>query len=180
MKSVVAPAVRLLRHETRLTSVAVPAFARPISFERPKSLPAIRLSTRCFTSQLPKRLEVHQPSTIPHDEPVTAPQRELPLSCPGCGAPTQQALPEAAGYYTPTRSAVKKYLNPGLGKPTARDEDVAFSKALENASPEVLKQLGLENESLGKARSCNLAMAALTKNSETEDCCGSRVPYSHL
>ncbi|KAL2408276.1 hypothetical protein ABEF93_000546 [Exophiala dermatitidis] len=35
---------------------------------------------------------------------------QLPVSCPGCGALTQDVAPGEAGYYTRTRNTVKKYL----------------------------------------------------------------------
>ena len=67
----------------------------------------------------------------------------LPLSCPGCGAPTQTVLPAEAGFYTPTRSAVKKYLYP-KDETTTKEESI-LSSAVNSVSPELRKHLGLDS-----------------------------------
>jgi len=73
--------------------------------------------------------------------------RELPRSCPGCGALTQNVDAAEAGFYSITRSAVKKYLQPQSQLGSKKEEDRIFESAIRNVSPEVRLQLGLDHES---------------------------------
>ena len=50
----------------------------------------------------------HQLLSAPENESTHS--IKLPLTCPGCGAFSQQAVPEEAGHYTWSRKAVKGYL----------------------------------------------------------------------
>src|SRR5215469_12131713 len=63
-----------------------------------------------WESRLPRTGASKDTTLVSESTAPTTPR--LPLSCPGCGAPTQIVLPAEAGFYTPTRSAVKKYLYP--------------------------------------------------------------------
>jgi hypothetical protein len=47
---------------------------------------------------------------------LNPPIKPLPLSCPGCGAPTQTVLPNEPGFYTPTRKGLQKHLKPAKEK----------------------------------------------------------------
>ncbi|KAI5197507.1 hypothetical protein E4T39_07262 [Aureobasidium subglaciale] len=66
--------------------------------------------------------------------------RKLPLSCPGCGAPSQTVAPEEAGFYTLSRSAVKKFV-----QDDTRQEDLIFQATLDKVDNKVLQELGLNN-----------------------------------
>jgi hypothetical protein len=110
----------------------------PISFKRSISAAACR------------RLQVEVQSA--HD--VTPPigvvrrdHRQLPLACPGCGALTQSVHPHEAGYYSTSRAAVKKYLNPSPAQSSQgpREEDEIVRNALVNVSSELRAQLGMDN-----------------------------------
>lgn len=110
--------------------------ASPISFARTIS------TTRCQ--------HLHQESPVSRDrshplEAVSHTSRDLPRSCPGCGAPTQTINTGDAGFYTPERNAVRKYLNPGQ-EPLKEElvEDAVFKAAMENAPEALREQLGLE------------------------------------
>ncbi|KAI5204299.1 hypothetical protein E4T38_04772 [Aureobasidium subglaciale] len=69
--------------------------------------------------------------------------RKLPLSCPGCGAPSQTVAPEEAGFYTLSRSAVKKFV-----QDDTKQEDLIFHASLDKVTNEVLQELGLNNSHL--------------------------------
>ncbi|KAK5169971.1 hypothetical protein LTR04_005425, partial [Oleoguttula sp. CCFEE 6159] len=71
------------------------------------------------------------------------PTRALPLSCPGCGAASQNIAPNEAGYYTITRGGVKSYLKDDT---TGIEEDI-FDTSLRNANEDVLRTLGLQDAS---------------------------------
>ena len=71
-------------------------------------------------------------------------KRSLPRACPGCGAPTQLLDKREAGYYNIDRGAVRAYLNwdPNKAQEATQEDDV-YSKALKDANPELLKELGV-------------------------------------
>lgn len=64
---------------------------------------------------------------------------KLPLSCPGCGAPSQTVAPEEAGFYNLSRSAVRKFVHDD-----ARKEDLVFQATLDQVDNKVLQELGLD------------------------------------
>jgi hypothetical protein len=64
--------------------------------------------------------------------------QKLPLSCPGCGAPSQTIATEEAGFYTLTRHGVNKFV-----QDDAKQEDRVFEATLQNVDSQVLKELGL-------------------------------------
>ena len=103
-----------------------------------------RASARLFHTSASRLLETGASNdTTPVPEAIAPTTPQLPLSCPGCGAPTQTVLPGEAGFYTPTRSAVKKYLYPKEDAVT-KEENV-INSAVNNVSPELRKQLGLDS-----------------------------------
>ncbi|KAG9850253.1 hypothetical protein KCU98_g9524, partial [Aureobasidium melanogenum] len=65
--------------------------------------------------------------------------RKLPLSCPGCGAPSQTVAPEEAGFYSLSRSAVRKFV-----QDDAKKEDLVFQATMDKVDNKVLQELGLE------------------------------------
>ncbi|KAI4716579.1 hypothetical protein E4T48_07242 [Aureobasidium sp. EXF-10727] len=64
----------------------------------------------------------------------------LPLSCPGCGAPSQTVAPEEAGFYKLSRSAVRKFV-----QDDAKKEDLIFQATLDKVDNKVLQDLGLDS-----------------------------------
>ncbi|KAF1350151.1 hypothetical protein BDV97DRAFT_278673, partial [Delphinella strobiligena] len=64
--------------------------------------------------------------------------QKLPLSCPGCGAPSQTIASDEAGYYNLTRSGVKNYL-----KEETKEEDEVMDSVLNNVDEKTLSSLGL-------------------------------------
>ncbi|KAG9582189.1 hypothetical protein KCU77_g12937, partial [Aureobasidium melanogenum] len=69
--------------------------------------------------------------------------RKLPLSCPGCGAPSQTVAPEEAGFYNLSRSAIKKFV-----QDDAKKEDLVFQATLDKVDNKVLQELGLDGGAL--------------------------------
>lgn len=67
--------------------------------------------------------------------------RKLPMSCPGCGAPSQTVAHEEAGFYTLTRSAVKKFI-----QDDTTQEDRVFQDTLKSVDKNLLKELGLDKK----------------------------------
>ncbi|KAH0170380.1 hypothetical protein KCU67_g2665, partial [Aureobasidium melanogenum] len=65
--------------------------------------------------------------------------RKLPLSCPGCGAPSQTVAPEEAGFYNLSRSAVRNFV-----QDDAKKEDLVFQATLDKVDNKVLQELGLD------------------------------------
>ncbi|KAF2090043.1 hypothetical protein K490DRAFT_20427, partial [Saccharata proteae CBS 121410] len=68
--------------------------------------------------------------------------RKLPHSCPGCGAPTQTIAPDEAGFYNPSRGAVKSYLNP-VKETVKNPEDDIVKAALGNLDDSTRERIGL-------------------------------------
>ncbi|KAK4983538.1 Mitochondrial ribosome small subunit biogenesis protein [Elasticomyces elasticus] len=81
------------------------------------------------------------PEHLPTGTPTA---RQLPLSCPGCGAPSQTVAPDEAGYYSKTRSAVRVFLSDRV-----RAEDAVFNTAVSQASDGTLAHLGLIGKAAG-------------------------------
>jgi hypothetical protein len=65
---------------------------------------------------------------------------KLPLSCPGCGAPSQTVAPEEAGFYNLSRSAIRKFV-----QDDAKKEDLVFQATLDKVDDKILQELGLDN-----------------------------------
>jgi hypothetical protein len=65
---------------------------------------------------------------------------KLPLSCPGCGAPSQTVAPEEAGFYNLSRSAIRKFVHDD-----AKKEDLVFQATLDKIDNKVLHELGLNS-----------------------------------
>ncbi|KAF3048202.1 hypothetical protein E8E12_011214 [Didymella heteroderae] len=151
------PALRqvrtLLNHDALQASIPsflCPALLRPAApAPRRHARPAQRFSTF-------GRAQQEASAPIPSTEtiesgPLKAPlndsqpeQRSLPRACPGCGAPSQLYDKKEAGFYNVDRGAVRAYLNwdPAKAQEATQEDDV-YSKALKDAAPELLKELGV-------------------------------------
>lgn len=100
---------------------------------------------RTFATSGRARQAFPSTDTPARSEPLT--QRSLPRACPGCGAPAQVFDKNEAGYYNVDRKVVQAYLRPGLAKvQQATPEDHVYTNALQDASPELLSQLGLADD----------------------------------
>lgn len=75
----------------------------------------------------------------PKEQQVTQKILKLPLSCPGCGAPSQTVAPEEAGFYNLSRSAIRKFVHDD-----AKKEDLVFQATLNKVDNKVLQELGLD------------------------------------
>jgi hypothetical protein len=64
---------------------------------------------------------------------------KLPLSCPGCGAPSQTVAPEEAGFYNLSRSGIRKFV-----QDDAKKEDLVFQATLDKVDNKILQELGLD------------------------------------
>ncbi|KAG9197810.1 hypothetical protein G6514_001035 [Epicoccum nigrum] len=87
-----------------------------------------------------------QPLSAAPERNAKPDQRSLPRACPGCGAPSQLFDKKEAGYYNVDRGVVRAYLNWGPrkvqeAKPT--HEDDVYAKALQDADPALLQELGV-------------------------------------
>lgn len=62
----------------------------------------------------------------------------MPITCPGCGALSQNLYPDQVGYYTETRKDVRRWASDD-----ANEEDAVYKAAILRADREVAKALGL-------------------------------------
>ena len=79
-------------------------------------------------------------NTSKHDDlaALRAQARRLPMTCPGCGAPSQTVAPEDAGYYNLSRSGVRNHVRDEI-----KDEDKIMEQVLASAGKSTLSTLGL-------------------------------------
>lgn len=125
------------------------------------------LSTATTTTTRPSQriLKLQQTRSV-HGEPVRVgaqedeaaattpvPRRQLPMQCHGCGAFSQTALPDVAGYFNPQRNAVKNYtgtqdkLDPRKYPRYKAQSDIVRA-SLQSLGDEKLAELGLDPKSL--------------------------------
>lgn len=125
------------------------------------------LSTVTTTTTRPSQrlLKLQQTRSV-HGEPVRVgaqeheaaattpvPRRQLPMQCHGCGAFSQTALPDVAGYFNPQRNAVKNYtgtqdkLDPRKYPRYKAQSDIVRT-SLQSLGDEKLAELGLDPKSL--------------------------------
>jgi hypothetical protein len=153
MRPALRQARTLLNHDALQASIPTflcPALLRPaVQTPRRHATPARRFSSFGRAQQ---EASAPIPSTeIIEAEALEAPsssaqpeQRTLPRACPGCGAPSQLYDKKEAGFYNVDRGAVRAYLKWDPAKvQEATQEDDVYSKALKDADPELLKQLGV-------------------------------------
>lgn len=155
MRRALGPARTLFAHDA--SSFLCPALLRaPLAtpYRHPSPAHTAKKFSILGPAQQQASAPIHSPDAI-EPQPTQTPsadsppvRRALPRACPGCGAPTQIFDKKEAGYFNIDRNAVREYLGRDSGKvhEISREDDV-FSKALENASPELIEQLGLQKES---------------------------------
>ncbi|EOD44161.1 putative gtp-binding protein [Neofusicoccum parvum UCRNP2] len=137
----------LLRAEARRLEPAVPLFLCPALLDRPQA-PVRRLRRPLSTSDRRQNtVEATRSSAAEplHHAPTPLPP-QLPLSCPGCGAPAQTVDPGRAGYYAGSRKAVKAFLAPQPDAWARDKEDAIFDEAVHKLDKSVREQLGLQQD----------------------------------
>lgn len=127
------------RAELCRLEAAVPLFLCPALLDPP--LPPVRRlksigGSRALSTSARRRTLSRSSVAEPLHHVSTPPAPTLPLSCPGCGAPSQTVDPDAAGYYSASRKAVKAYLTP-----TSEREDSVFQQAVQNLDRSLKEQL---------------------------------------
>jgi hypothetical protein len=107
---------------------------------------------RCIATTQRQRLQVDAQPVQEHSQssPILVSQHDghqLPLACPGCGALTQSVHEHDAGYYSTSRAAVKKYLNPSTAESSRelQAEDEVVRNALANVPRELREQFGMDS-----------------------------------
>ncbi|KAF2130713.1 hypothetical protein P153DRAFT_430060 [Dothidotthia symphoricarpi CBS 119687] len=149
MRPALRQARTLLNHDAHQASI--PAFLCPALLRVPAPTTPCRnvrprQPSKAFSTFRQARQEVNT-STHSTDAPVA--RRALPRACPGCGAPTQVFDKKEAGYYNIDRRVVREYLDLDHGKVEgATEEDSIYSQALEKMDPELLKEMGLGQDTL--------------------------------
>jgi hypothetical protein len=156
------PALRQARTLLNSEASSVPVFLCPALLRPPIVVPhrlaqpvqhTASFSTCGRARQQASPEAIHPAETVQSHSlstPPTQPQssrRSLPRACPGCGAPTQIFDKKEAGYYDVDRKVVRRYIDwdPNKVQDASREDDI-YTKALENASPELLEQLRVEPE----------------------------------
>jgi len=124
-----------LPKHTRLRTKAAPPSCRQIHQTRRVTTTARRQSNLATESTSVLQLD-REPLNVPKK---SSHARKLPLSCPGCGAPTQSVNDGEAGYFSPARTSVKWTSIPGQDK----EEDIV-KNALESLPEDLRKQLGID------------------------------------
>jgi len=160
------PALRQASHHHEYTLIrsSVPVFLCPALARDPvvAPVPPRLRSSRKFTSFARQHQEVmaaaiDAPRDVPHRRAAPAPvmvYRDLPISCPGCGAPSQILDKGEAGYYNLERNAVKAYLGYDAEEAKKKAEELrlqqdTYTKALKEADPKILEEVGMEKNVLG-------------------------------
>lgn len=119
----------LARSFVRPTSLSVHASARLLSVSTK------RLSSTEAISPTPDQHDLLQRKEFEVKQKVL----KLPLSCPGCGAPSQTVAPEEAGFYNLSRSGIRKFV-----QDDAKKEDLVFQATLDKVDNKILQELGLD------------------------------------
>ncbi|KAK7567352.1 hypothetical protein IWX49DRAFT_561609 [Phyllosticta citricarpa] len=102
-------------------------------------------SVRAFSTFITPRRQADQTNSVESSQP---PQKSLiealPLSCPGCGAPSQTVTQDLPGYYSADMKHVKVHLKHDQehNQPKKREDDI-FTEALANLDPSLREQLGV-------------------------------------
>lgn len=134
-----SPAKRLVRQIPARSAFSVPHRSAPISAPCTPWL-GLRLFSATATYREGPSAITAQSQDTEDVSVLRIKAQKLPLSCPGCGAPSQTVASTEAGYYSLTRSGVKRHVNESV-----KEEDEAFNNALGGVDKNVLTQLGLSN-----------------------------------
>ncbi|KAH6870070.1 hypothetical protein BKA58DRAFT_170756 [Alternaria rosae] len=156
MRPALRQARTLLNHEASVPLFLCPALVRaPIASHRrrtPQKEPLQKYSTfvapqdQINATALP--LDTSDAPSSKSSPDTSSTQRSLPRACPGCGAPSQIYDKREAGYYDVDRNSIREYLDGVQKAKEATVEDDIYAKALKNVNPELLGELGLQDESI--------------------------------
>ncbi|KAH6841379.1 hypothetical protein B0T12DRAFT_488326 [Alternaria alternata] len=153
------PALRqvrtLLNHEASIPLFLCPALLRaPIIAPRrrvpehptPKAYSTLVTPQEQTNATTPLADNSQDPPRHPPTQ-ASSIQRQLPRACPGCGAPSQIYDRKEAGYYDVDRNVIREYLDwvPNRPKEATAEDDI-YTKALKNVNPELLGELGLQDQ----------------------------------
>lgn len=110
-------------------------------------LSSLQLARRAHSKSEPANAEEYDVVTTTAARPI--PIRPLPVQCYGCGAFSQTAVPDAAGYYNPDRNAVKNYTGTQdkgdpRRKPGYKAHTDVVRASLESLGNDKLAELGLD------------------------------------
>ncbi|THY29082.1 hypothetical protein D6D00_03837 [Aureobasidium pullulans] len=128
----------LLRKPLTRTSIHAPPY-----YLRPSLLSLSIAAKRLSSTEAASPVQDQHDLTERFQSEIKQKTRKLPLSCPGCGAPSQTVAPEEAGFYSLGRSAVKKFV-----QDDAKQEDLVFQATLDKVDSSVLQELGLDSKAL--------------------------------
>ncbi|KAJ9665547.1 Mitochondrial ribosome small subunit biogenesis protein [Coniosporium apollinis] len=140
----------LLSRQLLHTDTFIPTFLCPVLLQQPaitttrkrRPLHPVRaLSTSAAATATAVVSAAPPPPNYGAVKPQSA-NSALPISCPGCGAPTQTVEPNEAGYYSTNRPNVKAYLNGGSRRAL---EDKVFRSVVQHADNDLLGQLGMKD-----------------------------------
>ncbi|KAI9707830.1 MAG: hypothetical protein M1820_004435 [Bogoriella megaspora] len=157
MRAVTRLAKRNATTQLECLHSTIPTFLCPVLLEAPLSRRPLNpcLSPRSLSSSftrtstqnayISETAESRAPLTILSEKgPAEAIEKNsLPISCPGCGAPSQTFARADAGYYTLSRSAVRNFLE-GPKEDAKGEEDEAYASAVAQASDDLKQDLGLQ------------------------------------
>jgi hypothetical protein len=156
MRPALRQARTLLNHEASIPLFLCPALVRapivaprrPIPQKRGKKYSTLVPPQEQTNATAPPPETSHVPPSKPSPDPSST-QRSLPRACPGCGAPSQIYDKREAGFYDVDRNSIREYLD-GVpkGPKEATAEDDIYAKALKNVKPELLGELGLQDENI--------------------------------
>ena len=165
MRSALRQTRSIIQHEARIPHATIPSFLCPVLLRNPlgenRVLAKRSQCTQNFSTFSRRRQEAVAaineipetsiPEILPSEAPP--PQQTLPRACPGCGAPAQENDKNEAGYYNTDRRHVKAFLNhePRAVKEEKAEDDI-YVKALADADPKLLEELGLDKESLDSSQ----------------------------
>ncbi|KAH9875455.1 hypothetical protein J1614_004947 [Plenodomus biglobosus] len=153
MRPALRQARTLLNHEASIPAFLCPALLRPPIATRQHRAQPTRPPKSFSTFGRAQQQQQAVPSTqaAECERPPLPIRKSLPRACPGCGAPAQTADKTGAGYYNTDRKAIRDYVNQDLENvPDASEEDDVYKKALANASPELLGELNIAEDSNNK------------------------------
>ncbi|PVI07139.1 hypothetical protein DM02DRAFT_354001 [Periconia macrospinosa] len=160
-------------HYNYATTHSLPPPFIPLKLRKSPAIPAINRADptpRAFSTSRSKLQEpptpseyepLHEtgvpPSISNETSPISPIKRPLPKTCPGCGAPTQIHNQHEAGYYNIERKIIRGYLEYDAQVDESIQEDDVYSRALKQADPKLLEEMGIDREVLDAGKTIKKA-----------------------